>query len=66
MVPAPVVTHVLYDGHEAKYWLEPQVELAKNTGIADHKLNEIRKIVEKYADEFKKQYREHIGKRIDD
>ena len=53
MVPAPVVTHVLYDGHEAKYWLEPQVELAKNTGIADHKLNEIRKIVEKYADEFK-------------
>ena len=25
--------HVLYDGHEAKYWLEPQVELAKNTGI---------------------------------
>ena len=58
--------HVLYDGHEAKYWLEPQVELAKNTGIPDHKLNEIRKIVEKYADEFKKQYREYIGKRIDD
>ena len=25
--------HVLCDGHEAKYWLEPQVELAKNTGI---------------------------------
>lgn len=58
--------HVLYGGHEAKYWLEPQVELAKNTGIPNHKLNEIRKIVEKYADEFKKQYREHIGKRIDD
>jgi hypothetical protein len=47
-------------------WLEPQVELAKNTGIPNHKLNEIGKIVEKYADEFKKQYREHIGKRIDD
>ena len=26
----------------------------------------LRKIVEKYADEFKKQYREHIGKRVDD
>ena len=25
--------HVLCDGKEAKYWLEPQVELAKNTGI---------------------------------
>ena len=39
--------HVLCDGKEAKYWLEPQVELAKNTGIPEHKLNEIQKIVEK-------------------
>ena len=39
--------HVLYNGKEAKYWLEPQVELAKNTGIPEHKLNEIKKIVEK-------------------
>jgi hypothetical protein len=42
------------------------VELAKNTGIPEHKLNEIRKKVEKYAERFKQQYREHIGKRIDD
>ena len=36
--------HVLCNGKEAKYWLEPQVELAKNTGIPEHKLNEIKKI----------------------
>ena len=42
--------HVIYDGNEAKYWLEPEVELAKNAGIPDHKLNEINKIVEKYAE----------------
>ena len=53
-------------GHEAKYWLEPGVELAKNTGIPVHKLNEIKKIVEKYADSFKQQFLQHIGKRIDD
>ena len=58
--------HVLCDGHEAKFWLEPHVELAKNTGIPEHKLNEIKKIVEKYADNFKEQFRKHIGKRIDD
>ena len=58
--------HVLYGSNEAKYWLEPEVELAKNTGIPEHKLNEIRKIVERYADEFKKQFCEHIGKRVDD
>jgi hypothetical protein len=46
--------------------LEPQVELAKNSGIPEHKLNEIKKIVEKYADRFKEQFRQHVGKRIDD
>jgi hypothetical protein len=46
--------------------LEPEVELVKNTGIPEHKLSEIRKIVEKYADTFKQQFRDHIGKRIDD
>ncbi|MBR1468897.1 MAG: DUF4160 domain-containing protein [Prevotella sp.] len=58
--------HVLCDGKEAKFWLEPTVELAKNTGISEHRLNEIKKIVEVYADDFKKQFRQHIGKRIDD
>ena len=58
--------HVLCDNHEAKFWLEPRVELAKNTGIPDYKLNEIKKIVNKNADSFKQQFRQHIGKRIDD
>ena len=58
--------HVLYGSKEAKYWLEPKVKLAKNTGIPEHKLTEIIKIVEKYADEFKKQFREHIGMRVND
>jgi hypothetical protein len=57
---------VLCGCHEAKFWLEPQVELARNTGIPEHKLNEIKKIVEKYADNFKEQFRQHIGKRIND
>ena len=58
--------HVICGGHEAKYWLEPRVEMAKNTGIPGHKLSEIKKIVEEYADSFKEQFRQHIGKRIDD
>ncbi|MBR3726777.1 MAG: DUF4160 domain-containing protein [Prevotella sp.] len=58
--------HVICAGKEAKFWLEPEVELAKNTGIPEHRLSEIKKIVEKYADSFKEQFRKHIGKRIDD
>ena len=58
--------HVLCGRQEAKFWLEPQVELAKNSGIPEHKLNEIKRIVEKYADSFKEQFRQHIGKRVND
>ena len=47
--------HVICGAHEAKYWLEPTVELAKNTGISEHKLSEIKKIVERNADRFKEQ-----------
>ena len=58
--------HVLSHEYEAKFWLEPQVELAKNSGIPEHEMNKIKKIVEDYADKFKEQFRQHIGKRVDD
>ena len=58
--------HVVRDRCEAKYWLEPEIELAKNTGFSEHELNRIKKLVEKYADRFKEQFRQHVGKRIDD
>ena len=58
--------HVMGDNNEAKFWLEPRVELAKNSGFSKHELNNIQKIVEKNAEQFKEQYKEHIGKRIDD
>ena len=36
--------HVLGDGNEAKFWLEPKVELAKNSGFSKHELNDIQKM----------------------
>ena len=58
--------HVLRHDLEAKFWIEPNVELAENFGFKEHELRKIQKIVEKYAANFKEQYRQHIGKRIDD
>jgi len=58
--------HVLHGRNEAKYWLEPQIELAWNDGIAEERLSKIKKIIEKNADRFKEQYKEHVGKRIND
>ena len=28
--------HVVYERNEAKFWLEPHVELAKNSGFSEH------------------------------
>ena len=58
--------HVLKSECEAKFWLEPQVELAENNGFAEHDINRIKKIVEKYGSEFKSKFIQHIGKRVND
>ncbi len=58
--------HVSRDDKEAKFWLEPEVELAENFGFKDYELTMIQKIVDKYATEFQEQFRQHVGKRVDD
>lgn len=58
--------HVMKDDCEAKIWLEPTIELADNNGFAQHEINQIIKIVEQYADDFRNQFKRHIGKRVDD
>lgn len=58
--------HVINGDNEAKYWLEPKIELANNYGFSQHELNNIRKKVEQYGDDFKESFRRHIGKRIND
>ena len=37
--------HVIYERKEAKFWLEPNVELAKNSGFSEHELSTISKII---------------------
>lgn len=58
--------HVVKAECEAKFWLEPQIELASNYGFTSKDVKKITKIVEQYGDEFKQLFAAHIGKRIDD
>ncbi|MBR3758120.1 MAG: DUF4160 domain-containing protein [Bacteroidaceae bacterium] len=58
--------HVVKAENEAKFWLEPQIELAENFGFTNKDLKKITKMVENYGDEFKRLYAEHIGRRVDD
>ena len=58
--------HVVKAECEAKFWLEPVIELAENFGFNSKEIKKITKMVETYGDEFKKQFDAHIGRRIDD
>ena len=58
--------HVIKDDKEAKFWLEPKVETAYKGDFSQSEINKIQTIVELYAEYFKKQYKLHIGGRIND
>jgi len=48
--------HVRSPDGEAKFWLEPEVELAKNHGLSQRELKELEKIVEEESDEICKHW----------
>ena len=58
--------HVIKAENEAKFWLEPSIELAENHGFNNKDIKKITEIIERYGNEFKRQFTEHIGKRIND
>ncbi len=53
--------HIACADGDAKYWLEPAIELAMSTGIAQHELNSIQKIIEEHKDELTNAWRTHLG-----
>lgn len=58
--------HVIKAEYEAKFWLEPTIELAENYGFSSKDLKKITQLLQQYGDEFKQRFTEHIGKRIND
>ena len=53
--------HVRSPDGECKYWLEPEVALAKNTRLATKQLNEIKSIVEDHKGELIAAWQRHFG-----
>lgn len=58
--------HVIKAEKEAKFWLEPNIELADNFGFSNKELNFIKNKLTLYASDFKHKYAIHVGKRIND
>jgi len=53
--------HVVSGEGEAKFWLEPDLELAKNYGYKRQQLKEIESLVEDHRDELVSAWKHHFG-----
>jgi len=53
--------HVSHSDGEAKFWLEPDIELANSIGLSQQQLNKSRQLVEAHADEIRNAWHNHFG-----
>lgn len=57
----PMHVHALKEGREAKFWLQPRVEVAANAGFDVRTLRRLAAIVEARRDEIEEAWRGHFG-----
>ena len=53
--------HAMCADGEAKFWLEPEIELANNYRLNRNSVKEIEKIVEDHYDELKNAWERHFS-----
>ena len=53
--------HVHAATGEAKFWLEPKIELAQNYGMKDKEIREAQKLIEEHGDEIRSAWKKHFG-----
>ena len=53
--------HVHRAGGEAKFWIEPQVELAQNFGLTERQLRDAERIIRTHEREIRTAWTRHFG-----
>jgi len=53
--------HVICGHGEAKFWMEPDIELARNFGLSEPELRLLRSVIEERKDEIKRAWKAHFG-----
>ena len=53
--------HVHAPQGEAKFWMEPKIELAKNYGLSNRSLASVQRLIEEHEDEIRKAWKTHFG-----
>ncbi|HEW79270.1 MAG TPA: DUF4160 domain-containing protein [Phycisphaerales bacterium] len=52
--------HVSSPEGEAKFWITPQVRLAKNFGFSQNQITELKKVVEEHKNDIKNAWSKHF------
>jgi len=52
--------HIYCADGEAKFWIEPELSLAKNWGLSSSQITELRNVVKEHRDEIADAWRKHF------
>jgi hypothetical protein len=52
--------HVQSQNGEAKFWLEPKIELAQHIGLSRHEINEALRLVQEHENEIRNAWLKHF------
>ncbi|MBT9612132.1 MAG: DUF4160 domain-containing protein [Burkholderiales bacterium] len=53
--------HVYGQNGEAKFWLEPEIEMAQSHGLSQSELNAALRLIREHEDDIRNAWREHFG-----
>jgi len=53
--------HVERANGDAKFWLEPSIELAENYGLRSGEIAKALQLIEEHSDEIRRRWQEHFG-----
>jgi len=59
--PRPHV-HVQSPDGEAKFWIDPEIELAKNYQLSEKDLAKVRRLIESHEEEIRDAWNRHFGR----
>ena len=54
--------HVHATTGEAKFWLEPRIELAQNYGLSMRQVNAALRLIQEHEDDIRKAWKTHFGR----
>ena len=57
---ARVHVHVLHPDGEAKIWLDPSIEVARNHGLSSKAINNVLQLVREHEDEIRGAWKTHF------